>query len=544
MFGGAELIGDNDRHEVRLNLMQLGSIAGGPTGSSDEEAGEERKSMSFSIRIGSSNSSDKDLGEAMETVDMPTSISTYYRYHDGFMYSGQLEAIHTMDLPAGKTQGQKSEEAALDLRAEIDLREIPRLLKQQLWTGLESRAMTYLQRFDNEKAEDHAVRSALGKGRLELLKAAMFDVEEVSFSTQFATEATQPVKVKLNIKARDESQLATTLAAISQSHSSLTSLRDQDSPLMLSSTVDLPGWIKPLAVNFAKSVQAKMKESAGDQSTSDLLDQMFLPIADTLEKGHLDVVVSMDGKAATGATVIGGMKMLDSETFQTALETLLVIQPASDGYRLTQSKAGQQSVLTVSTTAEFGKGSGAIPVTIHMAGTDGYLWFAIGGDSALEVLKQHLEKSKSIVKSSRVAGPLEVRLKLSQWLGAETDGFSKLPEELLEQTERLLSSLSNQGQSMSFSVNGKAQELKTKNEFKSYANQVLGQPGGDFQLKLQATGRQLNVDAEIGTQVVKFLVTQYVVAQNRMFQNIKFELPDMSGLEGKGTGIRTIRLGK
>lgn len=547
MFGGSELIGENDRHEVRLNLMQLGNFGGNSENEDEGEDGKSHESMSFTIRIGSSSSSDEDTQPSTDIVNMPSSISTFYRYHDGFMFSGRLDAIHTMNLPAGKTLMQTSEEAAVDVRAEIDLREVPRLLKQQLWTGLQTKAMTYLQQFDNEKAEDHAVRSALGKGRLELLKAAMFDVDKVSFSTRFSKEAAQPIKLKLKVEAREESMLATTLAAVGRSRSSLKKLRDEDSPLMVSSTIALPDWLQPVAVNFSKSVQAKLKESADDESTSLLLDQVFHPINDTLGKGVLDAVVSMNGEPTTGATLVGGLKMLESEDFQTALETLLVIQPMSDGYRLSQSKAGSQPVLTLSTTAAFEKGSEPIPVTIHLAGSEGYLWFAVGGDSALEVLKQHLEQSKSFVTSSSMARPLEVRLKLSQWLGSENEGFSKLPQELLEQAERLFSSLSSQGQSVSMSVNGKAQKLNTKSEFKSYASEVLGAEGSDFQLTVQADGRQLNVDAEAGPQVVKFLVAQYVVAQNRMFQNIKFELPDMSELEdadGEGTKIQSFRIGK
>lgn len=548
-FAGSEVIGENDRHEVRLSLTQVGKIAGS-SDDEDEDEGEEgkrRTTMSFSIQFGSSRASDEDSQPSTNSVNMPSTISTFYRYHDGFMFSGQQAAIHTMNLPAAKTLIQNSDEAALDLRAEIDLREVPRLLKQQLWTGLQTKAMTYLQRFDNEKAEDHALRSALGKGRLELLKAAMFDVDKVSFSTLFSKEASQPVRVKLKVEARQGSLLATTLAALNKSPSSLTKLRTEDSPLMLSSTVALPDWIQPVALNFAKSVQAKMTESANDESIAQLLDQVFQPISDTVEKGLLDAVVSMNGDATTGATLVGGIKMLDSESFQTALETLLVIQPISDRYRLSQAKVGNQPVLTLSTTAAFEKGSEPIPVTIHLAGTEGYLWFAVGGDTALEVLRQHLEKSKSFVTSSSVARPLEVRMKLDQWLGAETGGFSKLPQELLEQAERFFSSLSNQGQSLSMNINGKAQKLNAKNEFKSYSTVVLGEEGSDFQLKVQADGRQLNVDVEAGRQVVKFLVAQYVVAQNRMFQNIKFELPDMSKLEGadgEGNRVQTIRIGK
>lgn len=545
MFGGAELIGKDDRHEVRLNLQRLETnITESLPGEGEEGGGEEPRAMSFSIRIGTSISSDGEGPEAASAPEMPTSISTYYRYHDGFMYLGQLEAIHSIDLPSGKTLTQTGDEAAMDIRGQVDLREIPRLLKQHLWTSLQTRAMTYLQRFDNEKAEDHAMRSAVGKGRLELLKAAMFDVDEISFSLQFAKDGTEPIQFELQAEARDESQLASSLSSISRGTSSLKALRDSDSPMMVSTTVDLPDWMKPLALSFAASMQGKMKESAADDSVAELIDQIFLPIADTLEQGKLDAVVRMEGDAATGATLFGGLKLLDAQNFQTALETLMVVQSAGDGYRFSQSKAGDQSVLTLSTTADFADGDRSVPVTVHLAGQDGYLWFVVGGDSSLEVLKQQLLNANRVVKSAGVVRPLEVRLKLSEWLGSEGDEFSRLPEEMLQQLERSLSEVFDQGSTISMSMNGKPQKLNTEKKFQSYADKVLTKTGGDLSLEVQTTGKRLNVRASVGTQVVKFLVAQYVVAQNRMFQNISFDLPDIQGLGGEGTQIKAIRIGR
>lgn len=544
MMGGGELIGEDDRHEVKVNLMQL--VSQSPTPNPDEADGDKPRVMSFSIRIDSSIG-EGDLSELPEPAEMPTSFSTYYRYHDGFMYTGQLEALHTIDLPSGRSLTQTDEEAADSIRGQIDLREIPRLLKQQLWTSLQTRAMTYLQRFDNENVEDHAMRSAVGKGRLELLKAAMFDVDQINFSVVLPKEKTDSIKLSLEAEARDESQLASTMSQIARSPSALTQLRDADSPLMISSTLDVPDWMKPLAVSFSNSLQARMKESAGDDTVAELIDHVFRPISDTLQKGQFDAIVRMEGTAATGSDLIGGIKLVDSENFRTALETLLLVQPASDDYQLSQSKAGERSVLTLSTSADFKfkEGNTSIPVTIHLAGQDGYLWFAIGGPSSLKTLTQQLETAPDTVRTTGIARPLEVRLKLSEWLGSESEGFSGLPEQLLQQLERTLSEVLDQGQTMSISMNGKPQEIETEKKFTSYASKVLKDSGTDFELQVQTSGRRLTAEALVGTQVVKFLVAQYVVAQNRMFQNISFDLPNIEGLgEGDGTQIRSIRIGR
>lgn len=544
MMGGGELIGEDDRHEVRMNLMLISQGAVSQKGPDDQEDTDKPRVMSFSIRINSSIG-DGDFSELPEPSEMPKSFSTYYRYHDGFMYSGQLQALHTIDLPSGKSLIQTDEEAAESVRGNIDLRKIPRLLKQQLWSSLQTRAMTYLQRFDNENVDEHAMRSAVGRGRLELLKAAMFEVDEISFSVVLPKEAAESVKVRIQAEARDESQLASTLSEIARSPSALTSLRDADSPMMLSSTLDIPDWMKPLAISFSNSLQARMKEASADDNIAELIDHLFRPISDTLQKGQLDAVVRMKGTAATGTDLIGGIKLLDSESFQTALETLLLVQPVSDTYQLSQSKAGEHNVLTLSTTADFAKAKTSVPVTIHLAGQGGYLWFAVGGASSLEALKQQLETATDSVRTTGIARPLEVRLKLSDWLGAESDQFSGLPEQLLQQVERTLSEVFDQGQTMSISMNGKPQKINKEKKFASYAGKVLQDTGTDFELKVETTGRQLTAKAEVGTQVVKFLVAQYVVAQNRMFQNLSFDLPNLDSLgEGSGTQIRSIRVGR
>lgn len=541
--GENELIGDKDRHESRMTL-NFSSVVGGSLDGDVEgkkEGGPEKRSFSISISIDSSGSSEVSSGPA-KMPEGPMIISTFYRYHDGFMYTSQLEALHTINLPSGKSLSLSDEEAATDIRAKIDLREIPKRLKDQLWAGLQSKALTYLQRFDNENPEEHAMRSAVGKGRLELFKAAMFDLDQIEFSLKLASQPTQPIEFQLEAVAREESQLAATLAALSSKPSRLTTLRDADSPLMLSTTFSIPEWMQPLAVSFVNSLQAKMKEDS-DASVESIIDQLFQPIQETLSKELIDSVVRMDGTASTGATLLGGVRLSNAAAFQTALETLLVVGPASERYQVGQSTVGHRTVLTLSTSAEFQGGKKNVPVTVHLAGHDGYLWFAVGGATSLEVLQDHLESLDSGAHGQTgPARPLELRLSLSKWLGGEEDQFSDLPAQVLQQLERTLSGVFNRGSKMSMTVNGKVQEIGRKDEFESYAEKVLTPTGSDVDLKVAASGRKLTASATLGTQVVKFLVAQYVAATNRMFSGLKLQLPGMDQLDGKGSSIKAITL--
>ncbi len=172
MFGpSAELIGGEDRYEVRVKLGQFTSVQPAPNkddGGDGESTTEVRQTISIAISAGPSSGDGPPAN-----IKMPTSISTYYRFSDGIMYSSQSKALFTIDLPSRESMKLSTEEEASDMYADFDFREIPQELKTAFWNTVEASAATWLQRFDNEAIGDYSLRRSIGEGRLSLMKAAL-----------------------------------------------------------------------------------------------------------------------------------------------------------------------------------------------------------------------------------------------------------------------------------------------------------------------------------------------------------------------------------
>lgn len=528
-----ELIGADDRYEVKMNLSRI-PIALNEAG--DEPADGEPRQFRIEIR------SEVRLGDGpqrAEDVPLPDSISTFYRYQDGIMYSGQMKSLHFIDLPAADSMLPDDKFEGSDLHGVFDLAEVPQKLKQLLWLSIKGETETWMQRFDNEATGDHALRHVLGQGRLELLKAAMFDVDTAEFSVRFPGEEETAVKASVRVEARKDSRLADTLRQMNRTPSRLGVLREESSPFVLSTTLDLPEWGQPMATQFVNSLKTKMQEAASDESVNQLIEDLFAPVLQATADRDLDAAVRMEGDFESGMVLSGGVRLPDAEQFQTTLETLLLLQ-SGDGLSAGRTKLGDLDAITVSldSVQPFFAKSG-VPVQIVFAGRGSYLWFAAGADNAADVLQSQLESESQVLDSQVRAMPLMVRMKLSQWFGEEQSGVSTLPSQLVDAVERGMADLFSPMFGMSVNVNG-SNIVPRKAAFTGYARKLLKPETGDFEVRLETMGRSLSLNAEVGTGVAKFLVAQYAAAQNQMFSGLNFSF---DGGDVQGGAIRSIRIG-
>ena len=532
-----ELIGEGDKLEVKMNLRRVSFET--PT---DAKSTDGDKPTEFRIEVRTQVS----VGDAPSSSELktPTSFSTYYRFHDGIAYSGRMKALHFIDLPGQESMLVKDGAAGEDIHAVFDLTQIPKHLKQALWMSIQSRTQTYMQRFDNEALGDYSVRHALGQGRLEFLKAAMFDVDNAEFSLKFAKSDEDPIKAKLSVKARKESQLAQTLKQLNRTPSRLGVLRNDESPLVFSSTLDLPDWTQPLAREFVTSLQIKLQESAQDDSVGQMIEDLFAPILAAAEEGQLDGAVRMEGDVDAGMVLAGGLRLPDAERFHSTLETLLLVKSADGKFSTGRSKVGDADVITVSfDELQLPFAEQAIPLQVHLAGSGSYLWFAVGGENAIDSLEAHIGNQQSVLDAQVKPMPILVRMRLSDWLNQDGDAASQVPNQMLNKLERMISDMLSPMFNFQVNVNGSSVKPKMKSEFVSYADKVLKGRLGDLELSSESSGSTLSVNAEVGTGVVKFLLAQYAAAQNRMFSNMKFNFDPKMLEGGKGTSVRRIQIG-
>lgn len=200
----------------------------------DDDAPKQTQTFSIVIssKIETSAGDSNSDAAAPAQPSMPISVSTYYRDVDGIMYECRSSILEHIDLPNRESLKLHAEEAANDLYADFDLTEVPTEIKRVFWSAVELQAGVFLPRFDHEAEGDYSLRRVMSAGRLEILRAIMFDVDRARFSLQLPKAESDPITARLNVGVRDNSLLAATLAELGRNPSQLKVLQDDESALV------------------------------------------------------------------------------------------------------------------------------------------------------------------------------------------------------------------------------------------------------------------------------------------------------------------------
>jgi hypothetical protein len=538
MGPAAEILGEDDRFEVKLDFEKLRNT---PPQVAPAGPGKGETKQTFAISIVATASVSDAAGAAGKPPEPPKSMSTWYRYQDGFMYSCRSDALYTLDLPTREGLQLDEEQTGQDLYADFDLTQVPADFRQVFWAALESQASVFLQRFDDEAEGTYSLRRVLAEGRLELLRRVMFDIDRARFTLKLSTQSGQPVVSQLRIRARENSTLASFLSVVSNQGTQLGALQDENSPLVFSTTVAIPESIRPFLSVLAVSSGLRLKEAAGDTpSASVLMDDLVAAVQQTVDNGIFDASLCLRGSVENGLLPCGGLRLESAEKFLDALEFLLQATSASETVTVTRSEVGDCRMLSIrSEKTPVPLAGSTIPVQLNLAATGSWLWFTVGDESGVQMLEEIVAGSEQALQRNSIGSPLLVRMKLSQWLGKTDDAVSRVPGQWLGTLERWLQKTT--APKMSFSINGQASEAVTDDaaKFTSYAEKALTKEDSDVELKIRSAEQELLVDARVGTGIARFAVAQFLDAQSRMFSNIKFSF----GNAGAGGGPIRLQVG-
>ena len=537
----AELTGEEDRFELKLHLKYF--VSEPPPETDENPEGGERQVRAFSIVIQAEGIGNQ-LGGA-ERPAPPQSISTYYRYVDGIMYASHHEIMQHVDLPSADQLQIDDQSAQNDLHADFDLSEIPIELKRAFWNALEASAGTWLQRFDNEALGEYSLRRSLGEGRLEIIRAGLFDVERVRFSLKLPQENETHVDARLVVTARDNSRLAQTLEQAGRQKSQLNALRDEEAPFALSSSLLVPEWAAPVATMIVESLRLRLRETVdNDGALSVLIDDLMKPLKAAVESRAFDAAVSISGDTTDGMVLRAGLRLPDAEQFLSSLETTLNVLP-SQKFRASPITVGDYRGITVQTDEPLNAGEHlSVPVQMHLAATGSWLWITFGGEPAVAALADLVDQSENQFTERSEGVPLRIQFHLSRWLGDTHDEYSAVPQQALGQFERWLADVTKpRFQMVSMKVNGEAVSIggEKDGDFTSYAGKLLTPENSDLDVAVRTFGRELTLDASVGTGVIYFAAAQYVAAQANMFRNMPIIF---NSSDGEQPGRAQIRIGR
>jgi hypothetical protein len=476
---------------------------------------------------------------------MPASISTYYRYVDGLVYSSRSSAVHLADLPGRESLKLSESEAANDIYADFDFSTIPSDLKRAFWSSVESQASVWLQRFDQEAAGDYSLRRAIAEGRLELIKSVLFDVDRAWLTLNLSPDGTKPVTARARIQARENSMLAAALSEISATRSGMALLQDDGSPLVISGTIRVPESLQPFASALASSTGLKLQEALADiPAATVLVEDLVRPIQETATAGLIDAAFCLRGTVETGLVPCAGLRLENAESFLAALEPLLQVASTSGRLSVSAEERGDHRCVSVRTDVTDRPGAEEpLPVQINLAASGSRLWLTVGGEPALEMLDDLLAAEPETT-SAGDAAPLLIRFRLNKWLGSGHDELSRMPGQMLTALEKEIGRRTTPR--MTISINGATPETKADDgadEFTSYAGRVFQPDTSELELKVRTADREMVIDATVGTGLVKFAVAQFLDSQSRMFKglNLQFGGPGGARLPG-GPGDEDVEI--
>lgn len=542
----AELIGEGDFYEIKMDFSKFATLANAAEPSQNDapaEDGVQQERRTISIVVTSRVDAADGLagGAKADPPKLPSSTSTYYRYSDGVMYSCPGNLLKQIKLPTLESLKLTGEESSDDLYADFDLTEIPDNLKRVFWSALEAQASVFLQRFDEEAEGDYSLRRAISQGRLELLKTMLFDIDRARLTLNLPTDSSQQIVAKLKITARNNSPLAGTLRVLSNGSSQLTVLQDEQAPLLISSSLEIPDFLRPLGAALLDSVGMKLKQATADIAAAEsLVDELIAPLKKSVTAGTMDSAICLRGTVESGLIPCAAMRIEDAESFLGAMQTFIQVKGSNSNLHLSQQRFGDYAMFSVHLEKAFIPVAGtAIPVQFNVCGTGSWVWLTVGGEPAQAMLKELVTNSNEHTSKSGQATPLLVRLRLQQWLGNTDDPISKLPQQVLNATEEFLGKATRP--QMMISVNGASVDSKARTpaSFTSYAAKVFEANDSSFDFRVRTAERELFADATVGIGLAKLAVAQFLHSQSEMFKGMNFQM--MPTGDGKGA-VRSFRI--
>ena len=393
------------------------------------------------IVIGSN--SDQSEGKLIEENgkqfrEYSSQSTSYFRFHDGFMFESQTKALHTMKLPSGDSLRQMDN---ADVNGEVTFHpdRIPMGLRMLGWNALSTAAGAELQQWDGESDVDYAVRRSAGDAGLALVRSAMFDTEKVSTWLKLAFDDS-PVQGEFRISSRNNSDLGRTFREVSSVERRFAPILNDDAAATIYLAAHLPEeWrnvVSAYVASLSEDVTSSPDYSDAERAAQLTWNKSYGAVA---EHGNVEICVKLGWSKESGGVIYGGVQLNENP------ELLAAIQSAEndDGELDTQSEMIQlhdMSMLKMLIPAD----AELEPVKlshVYLANVDSCLWFAVGGENAHEMIHQSVTRCREA--AGRISTPVfTAAVDLQRWADYPQDdatGLTTLHEHFYDGISSLVS---------------------------------------------------------------------------------------------------------
>lgn len=367
--------------------------------------------------------------------DLNRTVATL-RVIGNYAYAVPTEFADILDvLPDMRTLADQLA-ARYDVALTVQVKAIPKGVREVFVNFLRTQAEIDLQRRDDEDEAEYLVRRANGLNGLELIEQVVLDGEDLTLGWNAEPEKRSGY-FEGTLNAAPDSPFAKFLSEVGGKASMFTPLREEDRPL----TVNI-SWVMNQREQKALSGLLQAAKVKLSQELPDLareggpIEQMHNSLQATIDNGHFDLFFQFAAPDVQEFVFLGGLKLAGAQAFGQALEQFLqgVIVRIQDLAQSNPSAVGDAPQILPNAESHQGvtfhkivpkqvpsneqRLYGGTP-DVYVGVSSRALWWAVGRDEALPTLKASLDALLTAPPLEREAGgnvPLSVTVRVAPWL--------------------------------------------------------------------------------------------------------------------------------
>lgn len=500
----ATLSGSGDHYVLDLDFSQGIPVFGA---SDDDEGSTEPKLIQFPGQ--------KEIRENPEVLAQ-LQQTIHFRLIDNVMWQGDMPEIMEFDFPTYDELQPTESQKRFDVYGEFNLEEVPAYIKGILFNAVNLTAKAQLQQRDDEEDLTYETRRANGDLWLELLRTIVYDIDKGRFSIQVARDD-KPIRVRLDLDARNESSLAKVGRTISGVGTRFGAIRNRKAPLTIASSWGMPEQTKKL---FRASLALAQREWRAELSErEDMLaaaDRIGEVLSDTIEAGQADMVVQLTGDVITGFAIVGGVRLQEAERFRQSSIQLAQALHSAGSVEQSEDAAGRKYLSLGTGQAPIPGSEDKFDGSFHITTYDSCLWFSWGGPSSLALLEDTIAYAEEHRRDAARSEAFYLGFDLSEWLAGsdEVDGFNQYPRQALmameqkmdEGIDRIYAQLSGAGDD----------EFQPLPQRASFLEKALKRGGDEVDLRLVINKEGVNLKLDIGLGVANMFMARMIDFQGKV----------------------------
>lgn len=358
---------------------------------------------------------------------------------DGYAYIARNEAAlnRTFDNPAKYTQRLTN---SYDVSASLNMRAIPKSTRDFFLDFIRANSEANAQQRDNEPEAAFRLRRAAEMNNIENTEMLLGQAEEITLGWTVSAQDRQSY-VEMVVIASPKSDYAKFLNQIGTTRSRFAPLLSLPAPMTFSmaSILDPNGrsfLSEALAVAEKETLSRLVKNTDGTTPDSPIAE-LYQSLRATMEAGQMDACVQLLGEPPGPFSVVGGVRLSDSDKFQRGITEILEKlkgRPELESVELNIAEHKGVQLHRVQGKASDDKGVTRFlgqDAGLYVGTGDGIVWFALGGEDALPALKEQIDVVAAAPTRDAPAPPMEFVLHLSSFLWlADTENGDQTAQQL------------------------------------------------------------------------------------------------------------------